>query len=222
MASNVPAQQQALVLTRVGDPMTLETRPVPRAGPGSLVIGVLAASLRANIPTVYRNPESLMEGFDEGGRILTRGEWRDANYAEYTKLPLYNCHVLNEKRLFGDLKDRGLGYTLDDLTHLFSMLIPFGGLVDIEIEAEDIITIAPSTGRYGSAAVHAALAIEARVIAIGRNATVLSHLDTLSSRITTVRVTNDIEEDTRARRSTAPEGIDAFSLSSGRGVENNR
>ncbi|KAK7413082.1 hypothetical protein QQX98_008030 [Neonectria punicea] len=263
MASNVPVQQQVLVLTRVGEPMTLETRPVPRAGPGSVVIRVLAASLRANTPTVYRNPESghplplpfvpgfacigrivdtgpdatrlkpdqlvffdpyilgrdgsdstyvsgLMEGSSEGGRILARGEWRVPTYAEYAKLPLENCHALDEKRLFGDLKDGGLGYNLDNLTHIFSMLIPFGGLCDIDIKAGETIIIAPATGRYGSAAVHLALAIGARVIAIGRNATVLSQLDTLSSRITTVKVTNDVEEDTRAPRSAAPEGIDAF------------
>lgn len=36
------------------------------------------------------------EGYSEGSRTLMRGEWRDATFAEYAKLPLENCHVLDE------------------------------------------------------------------------------------------------------------------------------
>ncbi|KAH8654377.1 chaperonin 10-like protein [Ilyonectria robusta] len=263
MAFDIPAQQQALVLSKVGEPMTLEVRPVPKAGPGSIVIRVLAASVRANTPHVYRNPESghplplpfvpgfmaigriievgpdatklkpgqlvifnpyivgrdnsdslyvsgLMEWFTEGSNILSRGEWRDSTYAEYAKLPLESCHPLDEQRLLGGLKDGGLGYTLEDLTHLFSMLIPFSGLTEIDIKAGDTVIIAPATGRYGSAAVHAALAMGACVIAIGRNATVLSQLNTISPRLKTVQTTQDIGKDTNALRSAAPGGVDAF------------
>ncbi|KAH7121921.1 chaperonin 10-like protein [Dactylonectria estremocensis] len=258
MALDIPAQQQALVLSKVGEPLTLEVRPVPKACPGSIVIRVLAASVRVNTPHVYRNPESghslplpfvpgfiaigraievgpdatklkpgqlvffdpyilgrddsdslyvsgLMEWFNEGSHAISRGEWRDSTYAEYAKLPLESCHPLDEQRLLGDL-----GYTLEDLTHLFSMLIPFGGLTDIDIKAGDTVIIAPATGRYGSAAVHIALAIGASVIAIGRNATVLSQLETISPRLKTVQITQDIGKDTDALRSASPGGVDAF------------
>ncbi|KPM43240.1 hypothetical protein AK830_g3338 [Neonectria ditissima] len=151
-----------------------------------------------------------MESLDEGSQALSRVEWRDSTYAEYAKLPLENCHPLDEQRLLGEAKDGGLGYSLEDLSHLFSMLIPFGGLADIDVKAGETIIIAPATGRYGSAAVHVALAIGARVIAIGRNGTVLSQLGAISSRLSTVRVTNDIDADTEALRSVAPKGVDAF------------
>lgn len=110
----------------------------------------------------------------------------------------------------GDPKNGGLGYTLQDLTHLFSMLIPFGGLADIDVKAGDTIIIAPATGRYGSAAVHLALAMGARVIAIGRNATILSQLAPISPRISTVQISNDIEKDTAALAAAGGGAIDAF------------
>jgi NADPH:quinone reductase-like Zn-dependent oxidoreductase len=50
------------------------------------------------------------EGHNEGSKILMRGEWRDATYAEYAKVPLENCHPLDEALL----KDK-FGYTIDDL-----------------------------------------------------------------------------------------------------------
>ncbi|KZL80722.1 isopropanol dehydrogenase [Colletotrichum incanum] len=110
----------------------------------------------------------------------------------------------------GNLNDGGLGYSLEDLTHLLSMLVPFGGLADIDVKAWDTIIIAPATGRYGSAAVHLALAMGARVIAIGRNVAVLAQLGSISQRLTTVRNTGDAEEDTKSLRSVAPAGVDAF------------
>ncbi|KAH7177009.1 chaperonin 10-like protein [Dactylonectria macrodidyma] len=263
MVAHIPAQHRVLVLSKVGEPMALDVQPVPKPSPGSVVIRVLAASVRANAPNVYRNPENghslplpfvpgfiaigrvvdigpdatrlkpgqlvffdpyiqgrddsesryisgFMEGFNEGSRSLSRVEWRNSTYAEYAKLPLENCHPLDEQRLLGDAKDGGLGYSLEDLTHIFSMLIPFGGLADIDVKAGDTVIIAPATGRYGSAAAHVALALGARVIAIGRNATILSQLEPISPRLSTVQITNNIENDTEALRSAAPRGVDAF------------
>lgn len=112
----------------------------------------------------------------------------------------------------GDVMDGGFGYTLDDLTHLFSMLIPFGGLADVNVKAGDTAIIAPATGRYGSAAVHVALAMGAKVIAIGRNATVLSQLSSINpTRLKTVQITGDIDKDTKALSEAAgPGGADVF------------
>ncbi|KAH8661207.1 chaperonin 10-like protein [Ilyonectria robusta] len=263
MNSTLPAQHRALVLSEVGKPLLLEQRPLPKPGPGSALIRILATSVRSNASKVWRDPNSghplplplvpgfvsigrvvdtgpdaialspgqlvffdpyirgrdnskakyisgFMEGFDEESRKLSCGEWRDSTLAEYAKLPLENCHSMNEQRLMGDPKDGGLGYTLQDLTHLFSMFIPFGGLADIDVKAGDTIIIAPATGRYGSAAVHLALAMGARVIAIGRNATILSQLAPISPRISTVQISNDIEKDTAALAAVAGGTIDAF------------
>ncbi|KAL2682494.1 hypothetical protein Neosp_006946 [[Neocosmospora] mangrovei] len=265
MAPEIPSEHRVLVLAEAGKPLSLEVRPTPKAGPGSVLVRVLAVSLRANTPRVYQDPQSghplptpfvpgfmaiarvaeigpdttrlqpgdlvlfdpyilgrddpnakyisgLMEGFNEGSRKLARGEWRDSTLAEYAKLPLENCHPLDEKRLFGDVKDGGLGYTVDDLTHFFSMLIPFGGLADVDVKAGDTAIIAPATGRYGSAAVHVALAMGAKVIAIGRNATVLSQLSSINTtRLKTVQITGDIDKDTKALSEAAgPGGVDVF------------
>ncbi|KAI8717957.1 ADH-zinc-N domain-containing protein [Fusarium sp. LHS14.1] len=265
MAPEIPSEHRVLILEEAGKPLSLEVRPTPKAGPGSVVVRVLAVSLRANTPRVYQDPQSghplptpfvpgfmaiarvaeigpdtthlqpgdlvlfdpyilgrddpnakyisgMMQGFNEGSKKLAHGEWRDSTLAEYAKLPLENCHPLDEKRLLGDVKDGGLGYTLDDLTHFFSMLIPFGGLADVDVKAGDTAIIAPATGRYGSAAVHVALAMGARVIAIGRNATVLSQLSSIHpTRLRTVQITGDAEKDTKALSEAAgPGGVDVF------------
>ncbi|KAM0428182.1 hypothetical protein ACHAPT_007083 [Fusarium lateritium] len=265
MASEIPSQNRVLVLAEAGKPLSLEVRPTPKSGPGSVLVRVLAVSLRANSPRVWLDPKDshplpipfvpgfiaiarvaeigpdttrlqpgdliffdpyilgrddpnakyisgLMEGFNEGSRKLSRGEWRDSTLANYAKLPLENCHPLDEKRLFGDVKDGGLGYTLDDLTHLFSMLIPFGGLADVDVKAGDTVIIAPATGRYGSAAVHVALAMGARVIAIGRNGAVLEQLSSINPlRLKTVQITGNVEKDTESLREAAgPGGASVF------------
>lgn len=263
--TEIPSQHRALVLRELGKPLVLETRPTPKAGPGSAVLQIISVSIRSNSPEVFQDPNSghplpiplvpgcmalgrvrevgpdatrlkpgqlvffhpyiigrddpsakyvsgFMEVSNEGSKKLSRGEWRDSTLGEYAKLPLENCYPLDETRLLGDPKDNGLGYTLDDLTHLFSMLIPFGGLEDIDIKTGETVVIAPATGRYGSGAVHSALALGARVIAIGRNADVLEQLSVINpGRLSTVRITGDTDRDTEALRRTAgPAGVDAF------------
>ncbi|KAH6886917.1 hypothetical protein B0T10DRAFT_530259 [Thelonectria olida] len=176
--------------------------------PGQLVFFDPYISGRDNSDAKYIC--GFMEGFNEESRRLSRGEWRDSTFAEYAKLPLENCHALDEQRLMGEVNNGGLGYTLEDLTHLFSMLIPFGGLADINVKAGDSVIISPATGRYGSAAVHVALAMGARVVAVGRNASVLAQLETVSTRVNTVRMTGDVEADTESLRLAVPGGIDVF------------
>lgn len=259
--SNI-STNRAVVLCGVGQGGILEKRPIPSAGPGSVVIQVLAASVRSNSPTVYRDPDSghalpfpfvpgfaaigrvvdlgpdatklraeqlvffdpfiqardrggiyisgMMEGFGDGSQKLSRGEWRDSTYADFTKVPLENCHPLDEKRLLGDIKTGGLGYSISDLTHLFSMFIPFGGLADVDVKSGDTVIIAPATGRYGNAAVHLALAMGAHVIAIGRNTEVLLALASVNSRVSTVCLSGAIEQDTEALRRACRGSADVF------------
>lgn len=52
------------------------------------------------------------EGHTEGSETLMRGEWRDATYAEYAKMPLENCYRLEENRM------RDLGYGVEELQNL--------------------------------------------------------------------------------------------------------
>ncbi|TDZ36152.1 L-threonine 3-dehydrogenase [Colletotrichum trifolii] len=255
-------QNRAVVLQQQGEPTTIERRPIPSPGSGSVVVRVLAASVRANSPDVYRNSQSghqlplpcvpgfyaiarvfglgpdatrlkpgqlvffdpyiqgrdrgglyisgMMEGFDEGSLKLSRGEWRDSTYADYTKVPLENCHPLNEQRLLGRIERGGLGYSIEDLCHLFSMAIPFGGLADIDVKSGDTVIIAPSTGRYGSAAVQLAIAMGAHVVAIGRNGNILSQLAATNKRISTVQLQGDVELDTIALRQACRGLADAF------------
>ena len=81
------------------------------------------------------------EGFSEGSRQLMAGEWRDATYAEYTKLPLENCCPLDE----GKLLEGGLGYTIEELTEISGLLVPFGGLSDIDVKVGETVIVAPAT-----------------------------------------------------------------------------
>ena len=53
------------------------------------------------------------EGHTEGSKKLMQGEWKDATYAEYAKIPLENCYPLNESLLVGRF-----GYKVADLQDL--------------------------------------------------------------------------------------------------------
>jgi threonine dehydrogenase-like Zn-dependent dehydrogenase len=131
------------------------------------------------------------EGHTEGSKILMRGQWRDATYAEYAKIPLENCYALNEKRLFGEL-----GYGVEHLSDLSRCCVPFGGLGDIGVKAGETVIVAPATGPFGGAAVEVALAMGARVIAMGRNVEVLKRIQASHpGRVEMVQITGDMQGD---------------------------
>jgi D-arabinose 1-dehydrogenase-like Zn-dependent alcohol dehydrogenase len=81
-------------------------------------------------------------------------------------------------------------------------------LRDIRLEAGETVIIAPATGGFGGAAVLVALAMGAKVIAMGRNAEALAKLKTLSGRIETVQITRNQEEEVAALQKFGP--ADAF------------
>lgn len=136
------------------------------------------------------------------------GEWRDSTYAEYCKVPLENCIALNEKRLLGSIEDGGLGYTLNHLAYAPHMVVPFGGLIDIDLKVGETVIIAPATGAFGGAAVVVALAMGARVIAMGRNLDALKRIAAKSDRIETVQMTGDVQADLESLQKFGT--IDAF------------
>lgn len=141
----------------------------------------------------------LTEGGTAGSRKLMHGEWRNATYAEYCKVPLENCHILDEKRLCGPKDQGGLGYQVDQLCWMLQGLVPYGGLRSIGLQAGETIIIAPATGGFGSAAVVVALAMGARVIAMARNETELAKIKQLNpDRVETVPITGNLEEEMAA------------------------
>lgn len=148
------------------------------------------------------------EGFTPGSAKLIRGEWRDATYAEYAKIPLENCHVLDEKRLLSATEVGGLGYAVEDLAMISGLVVPYGGLQDIGLRAGETVIVAPATGQFGGAAVAVALAMGARIIAMGRNVEVLKKVASMSDRVEAVPITGDENDDMVALRKFGT--IDAF------------
>ncbi|GFP60269.1 alcohol dehydrogenase 3, mitochondrial [Trichoderma asperellum] len=141
----------------------------------------------------------ISDGFNENAQKLMRDVWRDGLFAEYAKFPLESCVALNETRLFHEL-----GYTVQDLAYLGYLLVAFGGLRDIKLEPGEIIAICPATGGFGGAGVQVAIAMGARVIAMGRNGQELERLrkhilsGTPGASIETVTIIGDENEDSSA------------------------
>lgn len=103
---------------------------------------------------------------EPGARILMGGEWRNSTYAQYAKVPLENCFVMNEKLLCSPTKDTGLAYSFNQLAWIGTPLVGYGGLRRIGLQAGETIIIAPATGGFGGATVIMALAMGARVLAM--------------------------------------------------------
>ncbi|TVY56002.1 Alcohol dehydrogenase 1 [Lachnellula cervina] len=114
---------------------------------------------------------AIHEGYTEGSKKLIRDVWRDGTFAEYAKLPLENCIALDETRLCGSL-----GYSIQDLAYTCCLLVPYGGLRDINLEPGETVVVCPATGGFGGAGVLVAIAMGARVIAMGRNEKELARL----------------------------------------------
>ncbi|KAI0448443.1 GroES-like protein [Xylaria acuta] len=137
------------------------------------------------------------DGYSPGSQKLSREIWHDGTFAEFSKVPMENCVPLNEGRLYKDL-----GYSARELVYLSHLLVPFGGLRTIDLKAGETVVVCPSTGGFSGAGVQVALAIGARVIAMGRNETELARLKAFVTRgtpwanIETVKVTGDQAADT--------------------------
>jgi len=149
-------------------------------------------------------------GLTPGSQKLMSDIWRDWTWAEYCRAPLENLTLLDEHRLTsGDF----CGYSLSCLTYTATLLVPYGGLRSINLQAGETIIISPATGPFGAAAVHVALAMGANVIAMGRDKSVLHYLQQMSSdpnRVDTVPITNDMMADLRALKQEGGNDIDAF------------
>lgn len=120
-------------------------------------------------------------------------------YAEYAKVPLENAYPLNEAKL-----TKTLGLPLSSLNYISRLLVPMGGLCDLDVKAGETVLVCPSTGNFGAGAVEVALAIGANVIAAGRTASSLQKLagaleKQAPGRLATATISgNNVEEDTAA------------------------
>ena len=140
----------------------------------------------------------ISDGGHPGARKLMAGEWRDSSFAQYVRVPLENCHALDEARLCGPLVDGGLGYTVEQLTWLGMALVGYGGLRSIGLQAGETVIVAPATGGFGGAAALVAAAMDARVVAMGRNVDTLRRLEEMSERVRTVRTGGGGDEEVEA------------------------
>ncbi|CAG7917612.1 unnamed protein product [Penicillium olsonii] len=144
---------------------------------------------------------AIYEGPSDGSKKLMRDVWRDGTFAEYAKVPLENCIPLDEARLCGKL-----GYSVHNLVYMAYLLVPFGGIRDIQLQPGETIIVCPATGFYGSLGVQIAAAMGARVIAMGRSEEKLAKLvrdvQKLSpvSSVETLTITGDAEKDAGALR----------------------
>ena len=169
--------------------------------PGMLVLVDCTIRGRDDVTAVFLG--GITQGFSKGSRKLMEGEWRDSTYAEYAKVPLETCEMLDEARLCGEM-----GYEIAELPFIATLMVPYGGLRDIGLEVGETVIVSPATGAFGGAAVLVALAMGARVIAMGRNVAALERIKKRSERIETVPITGDVLKDTEALKSFGP--VDAF------------
>ena len=118
--------------------------------------------------------------------------------------------MLDEKRLLSSLPEGGLGYEVEELAYISGLLVPFGGLKDIGLQAGETVIVSPATGGFGGAAVLVALAMGARVIAVGRDRAKLEKLREKvgGGRVEVVPMTGDVEADAKTLKKWGE--VDAF------------
>jgi D-arabinose 1-dehydrogenase-like Zn-dependent alcohol dehydrogenase len=135
-------------------------------------------------------------GADAAAFKLSGGVWRYGTSAQYANLPIENVHVLDEKKLCGEM-----GYSIEDLLTIQSACIPYGAFNEADVKAGDTVIVAPATGTFGGAAVLTALAMGANVIACGRSQERLDDLVKAMgspAELKTAALTGDAEKDTAA------------------------
>ena len=135
----------------------------------------------------------------EGGLRLHEYH-HDGSYAQQMRTPTENV-----TRLGGiDPAQAAAWYRMG------ALLVPYGGLLSIELKAGETLVVNGATGKFGAAAVEVALAMgAASVIATGRNRAVLDQLGRrFGPRVRPVAMAGDEEADRTAILAAAPGPID--------------
>ena len=131
---------------------------------------------------------------EQSGGLMEEG-WRDGSWAEYVRAPLENVHGLDEEVLCGDGVG-GFEYSVHQLAYLLRLVVPMGGLGELDIKAGEKVVVAPATGGFSGAAVELAVAMGCTVVAAGRNEQALNELDeAYGDRVKTVRLVGDVGKD---------------------------
>lgn len=143
-----------------------------------------------------------LQGLTAGGpsALPIQQQYRNGSWAEKLRLPLENIVPL------GDIDEKTAAHWLT----LGSMLVPYGGLLSIGLQAGETVVVNGATGNFGSAAVAVAVAMgAARVVATGRKA---DSLKMLAKRygpcVRTALVVGDEENDKATIKDAAARPID--------------
>lgn len=147
-------------------------------------------------------PDITLQGISARGNggLKLQEYFKDGSFAEEMRIPTENAIYL------------GLIPNEDSAkwSALNIFLVPFGGLLSIDLKAGETIAISGATGFYGSAAVAVALAMGAGcVLALGRNEEALEDLvNRFGKRVRPVVLSGNEESDKEKIQSTASNPID--------------
>jgi alcohol dehydrogenase len=131
-----------------------------------------------------------------------QADWIDGSFAEVVEWPCDLATPLEALGAMSSLEALGLA----------KLVVPYGGLLRIGVQAGEIVAVNGASGFYGSAGVLVALAMgAARVLAVGRDpATLAAIAERGGSRVVPVVMTGHAADETRALRAAAGGiGIDA-------------
>lgn len=147
---------------------------------------------------------------------LMRDTWRDGLLKSIATVPLENTHRLDEPALL-----QSLGYTPSELAiALARLVVAQGGVSSVGLKAGQTILVGPATGFFSGAVAEIAVALGARVIALGRSAEklqpvidALAHTYPFSPRVQSAIMSGDPTADAATIRALLPPGVagaDAF------------
>lgn len=150
-----------------------------------------------------RTPDITLQGLSArgDGGLKLQAHYHHGSWAEQMLVPTENVFPLGPI----DEADAGMWCVIG------LYLVPYGGLLAIDLKPGEILLVSGATGNFGSAGVAVALAMGAAcVVAPGRNEAMLQSLERrFGARVRTVKLTGDEAEDIRRMKAAAPGPIDA-------------
>lgn len=150
-----------------------------------------------------RMPDITLQGWSargEGGLKL-QNYFGEGPFASRMRLPTENAIPI------GSIQEKDAGRWCA----LVTLLIAYGGLRRMQLQAGETLLVSGATGNFGSATIAVALAMGAgSVLAVGRNDGALAELGRrFGQRLCPVRLTGDAVTDAAAIRQASPQQIDA-------------
>ncbi|KAI9709103.1 MAG: hypothetical protein M1820_003549 [Bogoriella megaspora] len=193
MASSLPAQHRALLLESIESGFQVKTLITPQPVHGSVVVRIAAAKVLSYAREIYNGqhqypfPTPLVGGTSAIGHLAAVGP--DATILQPGQLVFVDCTIharddpdaLFLSAIHEDFSAGSKKLMREDLMYISALLVPYGGLRDIRLEPGEAIVVSPATGAFGGAAVQVAIAMGARVIAMGRNEEKLAGLKNMAA-----------------------------------------